>query len=58
MTKEEIKEWLSKNLILELDSETSDFMTTDGSSATRVTATVTLDGEIITEDSITHYEKH
>lgn len=46
-----IKQYLKDNLSIAVNVETNDFMTTDGSSITRVTVSIAIDGEEICSDS-------
>lgn len=48
---DKIKSYLEKNLSIEISSETSINMTTDGSEATAFEVTLLLDGEKISSDS-------
>ena len=46
-----IKQYLKDNLSIAVNVETNDFMTTDGSTRTRVTVSIAIDGEEICSDS-------
>ena len=53
LTKDFIKQYLKENLSISVDSDTNDFMSTDASTRTRVTATLILEDEEISSDSYT-----
>lgn len=46
-----IKQYLKDNLSIAINVETNDFLTTDGSTRTRVTVSIAIDGEEICSDS-------
>jgi hypothetical protein len=48
---EKIKTYLENNLSIEISSETNDFMTTDGSTLTRFSVKLLLDGKEISSDN-------
>jgi hypothetical protein len=48
---EKIKTYIQNNLSVEISSETNDFMSTDGSTLTRFSVKLLLDGKEISSDS-------
>lgn len=46
-----IKQYLKEHLSIAVNVETNDFMTTDGSTRTRVSVSIAIDGEEICSDS-------
>jgi hypothetical protein len=48
---EKVKSYIKENLSIEITSVTNDFMTTDGSTCTRFSVKLLLDGEEISSDS-------
>ena len=51
MDRNEILELLRNNLTISIETETNGFMTTDGSTSTRVEVTILLEDEIVSTDS-------
>lgn len=48
-----IKDYIKNNLAISIDSETNDFMTTDGTRTTRLTVTLLIDNEEIDSSHFT-----